>query len=145
MRFTSEGMAADVGESAVIFNKSENEEKMNTDLRELFRQLSGEKLIQINLSNSKNADRAAKAKIRPVSMRGELSFQETIYRGTQVFHTNYAFDELMAKIVDDMETLYRQAQIICTDEENYDTCQQERYCDREAKEETGRAEQTAVT
>ena len=117
MRFTSEGMAADVGESAVIFNKSENEEKMNTDLRELFRQLSGEKLIQINLSNSKNADRAAKAKIRPVLMRGELSFQETIYRGTQVFHTNYAFDELMAKIVDDMETLYRQAQIICTDEE----------------------------
>ena len=70
MRFTSEGMAADVGESAVIFNKSENEEKMNTDLRELFRQLSGEKLIQINLSNSKNADRAAKAKIRPVLMRG---------------------------------------------------------------------------
>ena len=117
MRFTSEGMAADVGESAVIFSKSENEEKMNTDLPELFRQLSGEKLIQINLSNSKNADRAAKAKIRPVLMRGELSFQETIYRGTQVFHTNYAFDELMAKIVDDMETLYRQAQIICTDEE----------------------------
>lgn len=117
MRFTSEGMAADVGESAVIFSKSENEEKMNTDLRELFRQLSGEKLIQINLSNSKNADRAAKAKIRPVLMRGELSFQETIYRGTQVFHTNYAFDELMAKIADDMETLYRQAQIICTDEE----------------------------
>ena len=70
MRFTSEGMAADVGESSVIFNKSENEEKMNTDLRELFRQLSGEKLIQINLSNSKNADRAAKAKIRPVLMRG---------------------------------------------------------------------------
>ena len=117
MRFTSEGMAADEGESAVIFSKSENEEKMNTDLPELFRQLSGEKLIQINLSNSKNADRAAKAKIRPVLMRGELSFQETIYRGTQVFHTNYAFDELMAKIVDDMETLYRQAQIICTDEE----------------------------
>ena len=89
MRFTSEGMAADVGESAVIFNKSENEEKMNTDLRELFRQLSGEKLIQINLSNSKNADRAAKAKIRPVLMRGELSFQETIYRGRcfiQIMH-----------------------------------------------------------
>ena len=74
-------------------------------------------MIQINLSNSKNADRAAKAKIRPVLMRGELNFQETIYRGTQVFHTNYAFDELMAKIADDMETLYRQAQIICTDEE----------------------------
>ena len=90
---------------------------MNTDLRELFRQLSAENIIQMNLSNSRNIDRAARSKIRPVMMKDELLVQETVYRGTQVFHTNYRFDELLTKVTEDMEKLYRQAQIICKEEE----------------------------
>lgn len=90
---------------------------MNTELRELFRQLSGESLIQITLSNSRDTDRAAKSKIRPVLIKNQRRFQETVYRGTQVFHKNYEFADLTEKVADEMESLYRQAQIVCTDEE----------------------------
>lgn len=48
-------------------------------LQDVFQQTLNEKLIQITLSNSKDADRAGKVKIRPVLIKGE---QECVYRGS---------------------------------------------------------------
>lgn len=64
------------------------------DLKELFGQVLNRDLLQIILSNTRNAERAVKAKIRPVLIKDELMFQETLYRGTQVFHSNFSAREM---------------------------------------------------
>jgi SAM-dependent methyltransferase len=70
-------------------------------------------LIQMHFSNSRDCNRAAKAKIRPVSVKGELKFQETLYRGTQVFHSNYSADEMLERLLAYLKDLFCQAQIQC--------------------------------
>lgn len=80
---------------------------------ELFRQVLNGDLIQIVLSNTLDADRAAKVKVRPVLIKGEILFQETLYRGTQVFHGNFPSGVMCARLEEYMETLFRQAQIVC--------------------------------
>lgn len=80
-------------------------------LRDVFEQMLNVDLIQMTLSNSKDADRAGKIKIRPVLLKGELLFQETTYRGTQVFHKNYTDRELLPRLEEYMETLFKQAEL----------------------------------
>lgn len=87
------------------------------ELRELFQQVLNCDLIQMILSNSRDADRAGKVKLRPVLLKGEVWFQETLFRGTQVFHKNYAAEEMQARLMEYMSTLFRQAQIICAGQE----------------------------
>lgn len=81
------------------------------ELRELFQQMLNQDLIQIVLSNTRDASRAEKVKIRPVMIRGVLLFQETLYRGGQVFHSNHPREEMRERLADYMEGLFRQAQI----------------------------------
>ena len=90
---------------------------MMDKLRSVLEELMNEDLLQVVLSNSKDASRAQKAKIRPVRVKGELIFQETVYRGTQVFHSNYSKQDICDKIVQDMSTLFRQGQISSIGEE----------------------------
>lgn len=80
-------------------------------LRELFQQMLNIDLIQMTLSNSRDADRAGKVKIRPVMLKDELLFQETLYCGTQVFHKNYTASELMPQLMGYMENLFKQAEL----------------------------------
>lgn len=86
-------------------------------LRELFQQTLNVDLIQMTLSNSRNADRAGKVKIRPVLLKDGLLFQETLYRGTQVFHKNYTDSELLPQLLEYMENLFRQAEVKCGTQE----------------------------
>ncbi len=81
------------------------------ELRELFRQVLDENLIRIVLSNTRDEAQGTKVKIRPVIIRGVLSFQETLYRGTQVFHSNFGKDEMSHRLREYMERLFRQAQV----------------------------------
>lgn len=81
--------------------------------KELFRQVLNSDLIQIVLSNTLDSDRASKVRVRPVMIRGEVLFQETLYRGTQVFHGNFSSEEMCARLEEYMEALFRQAQIVC--------------------------------
>lgn len=67
-------------------------------LKELLAQILNEYLIQIVLSNSRDKEFASKVKIRPVMMKGELWFQETLYRGTQVFHENFNTEAVTERI-----------------------------------------------
>lgn len=80
-------------------------------LRELFQQMLNIDLIQMTLSNSRDADRAGKVKIRPVMLKDELLFQETLYCGKQVFHKNYTASELMPQLMEYMENLFKQAEL----------------------------------
>ena len=75
MKYIKEGMA----EGAEKFEAEDNDMK---ECRQLFQELITENLVQIICSNTRDADRAAKAKIRPVQIKEKLMFQETLYRGT---------------------------------------------------------------
>lgn len=86
------------------------------DLQDLFPQTLNRNLIQMTLSNTVDAVRAEKVKVRPVLIRDELLFQETLYRGAQVFHSNYDASQMTARLADYMEDLFRQAQISCMGE-----------------------------
>ncbi len=70
------------------------------EIRSLLEQMLTADLIQINMSNTRQEERASKVKIRPVLIGGQLLFQETLYRGTQVFHANYAAPEMQQKILE---------------------------------------------
>ena len=83
------------------------------ELREFFRQLPDQNIIQITLSNTLDAAQASKVKVRPVLIRGRVCYQETLYLGAQVFHRNLEREELVRRLTGYMEGLFRQAQISC--------------------------------
>lgn len=81
------------------------------ELRTLLQQLLNEELIQIILSNTRDAQRATKAKIRPVLIKGELYFQETLYKGVQVFHENFRTEQMLGRIEGYLQELFKQGEI----------------------------------
>ncbi len=82
---------------------------MNT-LQELLEQILNKDLGQIILSNSQNKEFAAKVKVRPVLIKGELLFQETLYRGTQVFHENFSKEDMAVRIEKLLTDTFRQGE-----------------------------------
>lgn len=88
-----------------------------SELQDLFRRTLNGDLIQVILSSTTDVSRAEKVKVRPVLIKDELIFQETLYRGNQVFHENLGNDEMAVRLGNHMEGLFRQAQIICAGED----------------------------
>lgn len=84
---------------------------MMEEIRSLLEQMLTEDLIQINMSNTRDESRASKAKVRPVLIGDRLMFQETLYRGTQVFHSNYTAGEMVERLLEYLEQLFKQAQL----------------------------------
>lgn len=82
------------------------------ELQLLLEQMLNDRLTQIILSNPTDAKRASKVKIRPVCIKGALLFQETIYRGTQVFHNNHTAEKMQLQIIEYMKELFRQGELI---------------------------------
>lgn len=81
------------------------------ELQELLSHMLTKRLEQVILSNPVDREKAIKVKIRPVLLKGELSFQETLYKGTQVFHKNCSAQETTEQILDYLSGQFRQAQI----------------------------------
>ncbi|MBQ7775393.1 MAG: SAM-dependent methyltransferase [Lachnospiraceae bacterium] len=81
-----------------------------TTLNELLKQILNKDLGQVILSNSQDKEFASKVKVRPVLIKGELLFQETLYRGTQVFHENYAEEAMAARIEKLLTATFRQGE-----------------------------------
>ena len=84
---------------------------MDEKIRKIVGQMLNRDLEQLIMSNSKNPEQASKIKVRPVLIKEQLLFQETVYRGTQVFHSNFSKEEMEERILNDMENLFGQAQI----------------------------------
>ena len=84
-------------------------------VREILLNCLTENLEQVILSNSADKEYAIKITLRPVMIKGELLFQETLYRGTQVFHQNYTKNEMQAKICDMLSEKMKQGEITCVD------------------------------
>lgn len=81
------------------------------ELRNLLQNILNIELNQVILSNSQDKEYAAKVKIRPVMIKDVLYFQETIYRGTQVFHENFDKEEIMDRIADLLQGKMKQCEI----------------------------------
>lgn len=87
------------------------------ELRQLLQEMLKESLIQITLSNTRDGERAQKVQIRPVLIKDKLCFQETLYRGTQVFHENRTKEEALECIAGYLAELFRQGEIKTEDAE----------------------------
>ncbi len=97
MRFISAGTEAEEDEFLVELSRL-LEEILNIDLQ------------QIVLSNSRDKARGTKVKVRPVLIKEEVLFQETLYLGTQVFHENLEKDKMQERILERMRDLFRQGE-----------------------------------
>ena len=84
---------------------------MDEKIRKIVGQMLNRDLEQLIMSNSKNPEQASKIKVRPVLIKEQLLFQETVYRGTQVFHSNFSKEDMEERILNHMENLFGQAQI----------------------------------
>ena len=80
------------------------------ELRQLLHTIINKNLTQIILSNSRDTAQGTKVKIRPVLLKEELYFQETLYKGTQVFHENFKVDEICDRIENYLQTLFKQGE-----------------------------------
>lgn len=80
------------------------------ELRKLLGQILNKELIQAVLSNTRDAEQGSKVKIRPVLIKGELYFQETLYRGTQVFHENFKDIEMGSRIEHYLLEIFKQGE-----------------------------------
>lgn len=87
------------------------------ELLKVLKETINQDLLQIILSNTRDANQATKVKVRPVKIKEELLFQETLYRGTQVFHQNFSEKEMVERIQNYLEGLFKQGEIKTVSEE----------------------------
>lgn len=84
-----------------------------TELKNILQDTINQELVQIILSNTRDAERATKVKVRPVLIKEELLFQETLYRGTQVFHENFPAEQMAERVERYLQELFKQGEIKC--------------------------------
>ena len=87
------------------------EDEFLVELSRLLEEILNIDLQQIILSNSKDKAQGTKVKVRPVLLKEELVFQETLYLGTQVFHENLTADKMRERILERLSVLFRQGEI----------------------------------
>lgn len=78
------------------------------ELREKLMPFLSDRLCQITVSGPREKDGIFKIKIRPLLLKGELVFQKTAYKGTQVFHENLSGEELLEQLLHEMQGNFRQ-------------------------------------
>ena len=78
------------------------------ELREKLMLFLSDRLCQITVSGPREKDGIFKIKIRPLLLKGELVFQKTAYKGTQVFHENLSGEELLEELLHEMQGNFRQ-------------------------------------
>lgn len=77
----------------------------------LLDEVLNDRLVQMILSNPVDREKGNKVKIRPVSLKGEIWFQETLYVGTKVFHGNYQTEEIKERLLSYMTESFRQVEV----------------------------------
>lgn len=80
-------------------------------LKQLLEETMNEKLLRIIASGSKDKQQAEKITVRPMEKKGKIVFQQTLYKGTQVFHTTLDAPQMIEKLLFWMETTFRQMEL----------------------------------
>lgn len=84
---------------------------MEKQLNELLRETVDDGLYQIILSNPREKDRAFKIKIRPVMLKDAILFQETIFEGTKVFHSNRDSEAMIDRLEELITRDFKQCEV----------------------------------
>lgn len=86
------------------------------ELKSRLSEFLSDRLYQIVISNPRSREQASKVKVRPVLLKGELHFQETVTKGTQVFHENFSKEEMYDRIIQYMQDDFKQLEAGSMDE-----------------------------
>ena len=78
------------------------------ELRQHLEEMLNETLYQIIISNPRVKGDAFKVKIRPILLREQLFFQETVSKDTKVYHQNLDKQEAIRRILSYMENDFKQ-------------------------------------
>lgn len=81
------------------------------ELNALLNKCLNRELVKIIISNPKEKEGPGKIVVRPILLKEDLWFQETIYVGTKVLHKNYKEDEAKEEIVKYITNNFKQLQI----------------------------------
>ncbi len=92
-------------------DRTVKEDSMDQKIIQAFEDTLSKQFTGAVISNSSDKERAAKVKLRPVLLKGELLIQVSEYRGDKVFHSNHTKQELMLKLPEWFEGLFRQAEL----------------------------------
>lgn len=84
---------------------------MDQNISNIFEETLDNNLVNIIISNSTNKEQVLKIKIRPVILKGTFYFQVSEYKGVKIFHTNYSKEELIVKLPEWFEGLFKQVEI----------------------------------
>lgn len=80
-------------------------------LKDILANCINEELSRIIISNPRDSREGSKINLRPVLIQEKLYFQETLYKGNQVFHSNLTREEAARKIPEYMKEHFRQCEI----------------------------------
>lgn len=68
-------------------------------------------MIRIIISGPRKKEGPSKIQIRPLSLKGEIKFQETQTVGQKELHKNYEQNEIIQRMLDWMEHSFKQLQL----------------------------------
>ena len=78
-----------------------------SDTTDVLSALLNERLETLILSNSREKE-IKKCSLRPLEIKGHLAFQESLYKGNQVFHKNLTAEEAVQRVDDYLENTFQQ-------------------------------------
>ena len=78
-----------------------------SDTTNVLSELLNERLETFILSNSREKE-IKKCSLRPLEIKGQLAFQESLYKGNQVFHKNLTAGEAVRRVDDYLENVFQQ-------------------------------------
>ncbi len=81
------------------------------EIRAFCEECIGKDLYQMIISKAKKPEAFSKVKIRPMLLKGQLLYQVSETRGTQIFHFNLSKEELIDRIAHYLAADFQQAQI----------------------------------
>lgn len=78
------------------------------ELKSRLSEFLSDRLYQIVISNPRSREQVSKVKVRPVLLKGKLCFQETVTKGTQVFHENFSKEVMRDRMIQYMQEEFKQ-------------------------------------
>ena len=78
-----------------------------SDTTDVLSELLNERLETFILSNSRDKE-IKKCSLRPLEIKGQLAFQESLYKGNQVFHKNLTAEEAVQRVDEYLENVFQQ-------------------------------------
>lgn len=108
------------------------------ELKKYLEEFLSERLYQIIVSNPKYQEGAFKVKVRPVMVKDRLEFQQTVYKGAQVFHSNYPGDEMLVELLGQLGFEAEKTETVAADKQSDNAARGQVFRQLEAESMDGR-------